>query len=198
LEGSTLDWLTFISSVVRDTAWPIVALSAFVIFSYKGNTFIKLIKSLKYKDFEISTREEFAEAREDAEHVKQQLSIQPKIEFQPSDRILKLAEMDSAVAIIDVWKKLEDTIISVIQHHGQMRYTTPENSMLKLTKLGKLSKNDLNLYRSLRKIRNENVHSHHQSKLTLAEVMEYEGFVEILINKLNQIKSESGCIDLTK
>jgi len=196
-EGFTLDWLTFISSIVRDLAWPLVALTALGTVFYKGRDFITLVKTFKYKDIEITIREEFVEARADAEQVKLQFHTQPAQDIILQDKILKLAKLDTALAIIDIWKKLEAELISLIQHNGQMRFTTPEKFILKLADLGKLTKSEVNLYRKLREIRNASVHSHDETKLTLAEVIEFRDFVDMLSKKFEQIKIVPGYIDVS-
>jgi hypothetical protein len=195
-EGLILDWLTFISSIVRNLAWPVVVLSVLGAFLIKGRHFVGLVKSIKFKDFELTIRNEFVEARAGAEQIKLQLDAQPELELLPQDKILKLAEIDSALAIVDIWKKLEAEVIGLIQHNGQMRYTTSEKFILALVDLGKLTMSEANLYRNLRQIRNASVHSHSASKLTLAEVIEFRDFSNMLANKLKLIKSEPGYIDL--
>lgn len=192
-----MDWLTFISSIVRDLAWPLVALAALGAVFYKGRDFITLVKTFKYKDIEITIREDFIEARADAELVKLQLHTQPAPNILLQDKILNLAKLDPALAIVDIWKKLEAQLINLIQHSGQMRFTTPEKFILKLADLGKITKNEVNLYRKLREIRNASVHSHGETKLTLAEVIEFRDFVDMLSKKFEQIKSEPGYIDVS-
>lgn len=191
-----MDWLTFISNAIRDLAWPIIALAVLGAFLFQGRAFVRLVKTFRYKDFELTTREEFFEARADAEQVKLTLDDQPSSSLNPKDRILQLAEIDPGLAIIDIWKTLDAELLKLIQHNGLVRFTTPDKFVAELGKLGKLSSREESLYRKLRQIRNASVHAHGSFTLTLAEVIEFRDFVDVLVKRFEQMKNEPGYIDI--
>jgi hypothetical protein len=193
-----LDWLTFISNLIRDVAWPLVTLLALLVLLRRGPSIVRFVKAIKYKDFEVTMREDFIEARAEVERVKVEIAPNLMVSINPKDKVLQLAEIDPALAVIEIWKKLEAALIKLIQHHGLMRFTTPDRMVVHLGKLGKLSKSEVNLFRKLREIRNESVHAHDKSRLTLAEVIEFKDFVDVLIQKFEKMMSEAGYIDIPK
>lgn len=190
-----MDILTFISNLVRDLAWPTAALIGLFVAIGRGPNLVRFVKAIRYKDFEVTIRENFDEARAEAQRIQVAASDAPTSDLVLPDKVLRLAEIDPALAVVDVWKKLEAEIIKLIQHNGMMRFTNAEKFVEELGRFGKLSKNEVQLFQKLRLIRNQSVHSHWGSTtLTLAEVVEFRDFAEILTKRLEQIRSEPGYI----
>ena len=192
-----MDALTFISNLIRDLAWPVTTLIALIFVIKHAPSLAGFVKAVRFKDFELTLREEFTEARAEAEQVKLEaggVAAQPETrERAMPDKIKQLVEIDPAIAIIEVWRTLEAEIVSLIQHNAMMRFTTPEKFIQHLVKIGKLTASDWKLYQRLRQIRNTSVHAPHMSP-TLAEVVEFSDFVEVLGRRLKEIKSEPGYI----
>lgn len=163
-----------------------------------GPRLSQLVKSIRYKDTELTLRENLTAAREDATQIKLEGGATRGLNLVVTDKIFRLAAIDPAVAIIEIWKKLEAQLISLIQHNGLMRFATPAKFMERLAQLGKLSSSDLSLFRKPTEIRNESVHGYPGSSPTVAEVVEFKDFVELLIEKLEKIKEEPGYIDVPR
>mgnify|MGYP003648576918 CR=1 FL=1 len=171
-------------------------LISFLIVIYHAPTLARFVKAIRYKDFEVTMREDFNEARLDAEQVKLEIGDAEPINLNPNDKIIQLAKIDRGIAIVEIWKNLEVEITRLIQHNGLMRYTNPFKFVEHLAEVGKITSRDLSLFRNLRKIRNESVHSHNSSELTMAEVLEFRDFVEVLAKRFESIKSEPGYIEV--
>lgn len=193
-----MDELTFVSNLIRDLVWPVAMLVAFLIAIYHAPKLARFVKAVRYKGFEVTMREELIEARADVDQLKLEVGDAGANTLNPKDKIIQLANIDRGIAIVEVWRKLEDEVIRLIQHSGLMRFTRPVPFVEHLASLGKISERELNLFHKLRKIRNDSVHMHDTTALTMAEVIEFRDFVEVLARRFEQIKSEPDYIDLPK
>jgi hypothetical protein len=189
-----LDGLTFISNLIRDLAWPAAMLAALVLTVRNAPGLAGFVKAIRFKDFELTIRENFIEARAEADKVRMETSEPPDENAYVADKVLRLAKIDPSVAIVEIWKKLERATVSLIQHNGMMRFTSPAKFVRHLAKIGKLTPSDVSLYDRLRHIRNASVHASSTFSPTLAEVLEFSDFVEVLIRKFEEIKREPGYI----
>jgi hypothetical protein len=187
-----MDWLTFTATVISALAWPAFALFCVLMAAYRTPSLIRFIKTIRYGDIEISLQD----ARRDVEALRTERGVVGAVTIDPDDKILRLAEIEPAVAIVEIWKKLEEKVTQLIQHNGLIRFTRPDLFVRHLAKLGKISSTELELFGRLRKIRNESVHSRHEMSPTVAEVIEYHDFVDAFCQRLDQIKSEPGFIDI--
>ena len=64
--------------------------------------------------------------------------------------------------------------------------------------IGKLLDSEVALYGRLRSIRNAAVHFYFDQSLSKGEVAEYIDSVELLVDRMNKILAEPGCIDLPR
>lgn len=189
-----MDWLTFISNLIRDLAWPAATLAAAVLIVRNATGLASFVKAIRFKDFELTIRENFIEARAEADQVRIETGALTDQNTNVADKVLRLAKIDPSVALIEIWKKLERAVVSLIQHNGMMRFTSPEKFVRHLVKIGKLTQSDIALYDRLRQIRNASVHASSTFSPTLAEVLEFNDFVEVLVRKFEEIKREPGYI----
>jgi hypothetical protein len=187
-----MDVYTFIATMTGHLSWPLATLLIVTIILFRLRWLAKFIKGVKYKDLELSIREDFSEARVAAEVL--EAEMQPSDVFVPdTSKVARLMEIDPSIAIIDIWRRLEQNVIRLIQHNGFMRFTTPSRFVEYLTQLGKLSERELVLYRKLRDIRNASVHAHDDTyAIAKAEVFEFNRFAELLMQKLEAIRQEPG------
>ncbi len=192
-----MDWLTFIASIVGSLAWPVLLVFSVLFIFFNRIVITKIFKSIRYKDFELVVRD-FEAAKDLAEEIK---SNQPPADpYDPTSKqhTLQLAKIDPGVAILRSWQRLEAEVVTSIQHSGLVRFTRPEKFIHRLFELNRLNNDELELYRRLRKIRNEVVHNPYgDSNLpTAAAAVEYGDFVDTMIQKLVFIREHGGYIDL--
>jgi hypothetical protein len=190
-----MDQLTFIATIIGHLAWPVTVLVILQIVLFRLPNLAKFIKTIRYKDLEVTLREEFSEARTIAEGI----AVEEKPALLPdaqADKIIRLVEIDPSIAIIEIWRRLEQEITELIQHNGLMRFTNPVKFIEQLVKLGKLTDADLLLFRKLREIRNTAVHARARESLSKGEVFEFNNFVELLIEKLDAIKEEPDYVGI--
>jgi len=189
----------FIASVIGSLAWPLLIAWIVLLLLRRSKSLEDLIqkvrkyvKSIKMGALELT----FQDAREDAEAVAVERGTPLPDQGPLNDKLLQLASINPALAVVEIWKDLEAEIISLIQHNGMMRFTRPTHFMRVLAEKKKITRNELALYERLRSIRNEAVHSRDPQPLTVAEISEYRSFVSALIARFQQIKAEPGYIDV--
>ena len=185
----------FIATMVGHLTWPVMTLIIIGIVLLRLRWVLSFIKDIKYKDLELSIREELTEARVVAESLEAERDPAQLSNTEP-DKISRLVEIDQSIAIIEIWRRLERQIIKLIQHNGFMRFMSPTKFVEYLVKIGKLSDLDLVLFRKLREIRNASVHAQSAEALSKGGVFEFERFVELLIGKLEAIRREPTYLNL--
>ena len=197
-----MDILTFISSLIRDTATPAAALVALWIILSKTPKLSRLIKTIKFKDVEVNLREELEKAKDEAEILKSKTTAnerapETKQVSQFDEKIIKLANIDPKAAIFEIWKQLENSIIKLMQHNGLIRFTRPDKLIRWLGNQGKISASQVELFLRLKRIRNEVVHAFPDDppNISMADVLEYKDLSSLLIDTLESIRSEDGYLD---
>ncbi len=187
-----MDGLTFTASVIHDLAWPVTIIASVILAVRRLPQIAKLVKSIRYKDFEVTIRERL----EEIEKLPTVVAANAENSTAPSlrEKILRLAEIDTGVAVAAIWTDVEAALTMLMQHNGLMRFTNPVKFTAQLVKLGKLSNDELRMMENLREVRNASVHARGDSKPTLAEVAEYQKYAEALITKVNKVRSEPGYI----
>ncbi len=195
-----MDILTFIASITGTLAWPITTLIALVVFIKKGSQIARVIKSIRYKDFELNLREDFAAAKEIVYQIQTEDQSNKSLSSSSMDELYQLANIDPSLAIFKTWQKLEAKITQLIQHNGLIRFTNPRKFIVRLLELEKITKDEVELFSRLQHIRNNVVHPSHsgkEPKLTIAEVVEYKDFVDTFIERLEAIRQEDGYINVS-
>lgn len=190
-----MDLYTFIAAMTEYLAWPVTTLILLLVVLLRLPKLAKFIKAIRYKDIEVVMREDFADARLEAERIAIERD-DAEVAATSTDKFLKILEVSPTIAVVESWQRLDQAIIKLIQHNGLMQYTTPVAFVEELTRVGELSEGDVRLYRKLRKIRNGAVHAHEGDVLSKAEALEFSEFVELLIGKINEIRNRPGYIKL--
>jgi len=181
----------FLATVITGLAWPSLALIVIILFSRRAPNLLRFIKTIRYGDVEVTLQD----ARKDVEALELKMPSAANTALDPDDKVLRLAEIDTAVAVIEIWRRLEAKVLELVQHNGLVRFSRPEAFVLGLRELGKISHREYDLYRRLREIRNQAVHSRLSNSLTIAEVIEFRDFVDLFCARLDEIKNEPGYID---
>lgn len=190
-----MDHATFIATLVGHLAWPLTVLVVIAVIVWRGHELAKIVRSVRYGDFEVTLQKDVAEARDAAERIRVQRRIEEP-ETARTDKTRRLAEIDPSVAVIDEWRRLEHAIIRLIQHNGMMRFTTPPKFIDYLGSIGKLLSSEVALYNRLRSIRNSAVHLYFDQSLSTGEALEFGELVELLIGRIEEIRAEPGYITI--
>lgn len=187
-----MDILTFISEIVSSIVWP--ALIGFSLYFFVKNpgTFIRAFKSLKYKDFELVFKDEFLEAENNAEIIRQAIEDFSPESLKIDADIAEIAKTDKPLAIFKSWQKLEIKIYELIKYQEHIKFTNIRKFMEYLLENRFITREEMNLFENLRVIRNEIVHAPQSSSLSLvtsATVAEYNSHINLLIERLENSKS---------
>ncbi|MFP2513961.1 hypothetical protein [Buttiauxella agrestis] len=159
-----MDWLTFISKLVENCAWP--GLIAFIVFRYKSSllTLVNSLSSLKVGDFvDASFSREAAKVATDSE------AELPNTVATDEQKTLedKLLELPPRLAILDSWKIVEEAINDIVASNKLGSNITTSSFLLKgppnrkisyLRQENYLTPTQTELLDKLRKLRNEVVH----------------------------------------
>ena len=197
-----MDLLTFIANVVGSLAWPVTVGAIVCVLWRNRRDITRFVKTIKYKDVELTLRDDFEKATDLADGIRATLPPQQEAPVLPApdvdDRLMKIARLDPTLAVLSSWQKLEAKIIQLIQHNGLMRFVSPPSFMRRLRELEKLTPQDIELYDRLRRIRNEAVHAVQiQNRcLSLGEVTEYDKLIDTLVERLEQIRNEHGYVGI--
>jgi hypothetical protein len=194
-----VDTLTFISSLISSLSWPGTLLIVLIIVLNNGPRLARFVKSIRFKEFELTLRDDLEKAKNIAETIQVTLisSEDSKERAASEDKVLALAQIDPGVAILKSWQKLEQKLTQLIQHNGLTRFASNRQFVQRLLQLKKITEADVALFDKLRSIRNTVVHAHNDKRsMSVAEVVEYDQLIETLVSRFEQIRLEPGYIDL--
>jgi hypothetical protein len=197
--AGTVNTLAFIASVIGSLAWPVTLFLVLFLLLRNGVSLARFVKSIRFKDFELTLRNDLEKARDIAESIQIRFisPITSEDRQDSENKVLLLAQIDPGVAILKSWQKLDLALTKLIQHNGLIRYTNKSAFVRRLLELDKITESDLALFDRLRSIRNAVVHARsNKGSISVAEVVEYDQLVDTLIRRLEQIRAEPGYIDV--
>ncbi|HAS0909950.1 MULTISPECIES: hypothetical protein [Enterobacter cloacae complex] len=162
-----MDFLTFLSSVIKSLAWPVLLAS--VLYYGRNDLFklIRTIKSIKYDKFEMMFEEQAAEAAGEAENIsgKEKDNSERYKDFvflSPYETVMKsyLKLEDSLRNAVK--RKVDDGTIELPPHTNDRRFEVMSGNqfMRLLYKAGLVDVDFAALHDSLRNLRNMAAHKH--------------------------------------
>lgn len=167
-----MDWLTFLSEVVKSVTWPGAAIIIAYAFRKPLARIIPLIRSLRLRDLEVRFGEELAKARAEIEEVPVSREEEAK-EQAKFETVQQLTSSHPPAAIIESWKLIEDELRQLaerIEKPGLAK--TPVKVFIELERDGRIGPNAGSLFNRLRRLRNEAVHQS-DFRVTEAQALEY-------------------------
>ncbi len=188
-----MDLLTFIAEITKSLAWP--ALIVFILHYARTTDFkkvLKLIKNVKYKDFEITFDQE-VEAIE--LEVEKKGLVTSEIKKTWDDKLYILADLHPDLAIIKAWKYIEDSIKKVftekIKNNEANRMShfrhIPYHTQVQLLLENDIISPDIaSLIRDLSGLRNRVVHQLNDD----ISISHAQGFLELSAIVYNALKEK--------
>ena len=196
-----MDWLTFISEIVKACAWPIAVI---VIVAFLKKPLTKLLQEVirfKWKDLEIEFDKEIRQIKTQAEkHLPP-----PTIKITTGDTIvvgtgegasisegqsafLRLAELYPAAAILQAWLVLENSLREAAKRIGIQDSDRGTTMMLaqELYKQGKFDRETFDIFKNIRELRNKVVHAR-VTDLTEFQALEYESITRRLVSAFEKM-----------
>jgi hypothetical protein len=174
-----VDRLTFISKVVEALAWPIAFYAVLLVIRKELPAIIRSLRKLKFKDFELEFGEAAkavaAEAKEAVPSSKPNISLagQPREEI--ALHLAAIAEISPRAAILESWLQVERAAADIIQKRSMSILSSMPGPMRLrdgLIRLGILNEKQLEVFESLRTLRNEAVH-YYDAEFSKAAIANY-------------------------
>ena len=166
-----MDILTFISSIITSIAWPTAVFGVAFLLRGKISELIPLIKKLKYKEFEL----EFAQALEDIKRKEADLPVQSN--SKRLEDLSLLAELSPRAAILESWLAVEVAVLQLgLKSDISSEHVTSSNSgkiAYVLEARSIITKEEANLFKKLRELRNKAVHSQLDRDVSEKSTKEY-------------------------
>ena len=151
-----MDWLTFISEITKALAWPSVATTIALVFRGELRSLVGRVKKGKVGPAEFEFEEEIRELKLE---IPRELPALPM----PSPQIAsqQRAISEPRAVILDAWLQVEQAMNTLAQKHSLYNALAGPGANYaanNLAKLGVLEPWALNLYRDLRRLRNQATH----------------------------------------
>lgn len=173
-----MGWLEFIARIVEALAWPAAIVFAMWLWRSHLARLIRLVRSMRYKEFEVNFGEALGEAEEEAGE-----SVWLSKTYSDTERPTKANELDKEfldlaerypdAAILRSWSILEGTLRNIAAKHN---YPEPKIMMkLRMDNAadGKPDESLLAVISHLRRIRNAVVHGQMDDNTTLGSIISY-------------------------
>lgn len=171
-----MDFLTFIVEVLKAVAWPATVVA--IIYMLKGpiSDLVPFLEELKYKDFALRFRKKLSEAKEEApEEILKEKEKTPEIKSR-KESYLELANISPRSAILESWRFLEDSLLTVSKEKGlidaKKHFIGHSRIGHGLLHEGVISKEQFKLFHRLRELRNQAAHAEEFS-ISYEDVVEY-------------------------
>lgn len=189
------DILDFIQSIIASLAWPITMLIAIVILKNQLINVLNRLSKLKYKETELDFVTELNNAKQVAKSIEKGFDSSKRLNFSINktliEEIEQVASISPQASIPLSWSMVESEITNLINRSSISLDYPPHNSILKNLEL--LKENNLiedetfGLINSLRRLRNETIHSHGKILLSTNDAIEYAILSETLSKKLKEL-----------
>ncbi len=162
-----MNTLEFISNLISAFAWPITVLIILVLLRHPLKRLVPLLERLKYKDFEISFREQLEAVRNSVESEGEKLSASGDL-----NKIIEIAKISPRAAIQETWKELELLAEKKLSAIDQKK-TIKSKKALQYFEYSKVFPHYVaETIRELRQLRNQAIHAAEFS-LTTDDAIEY-------------------------
>ncbi|WP_165976056.1 DUF4145 domain-containing protein [Pseudomonas putida] len=152
-----MDWLQFFASIVGSLAWPGAAVASVFMLRTPLGKVVPLIRTLKYKDWQIDVGQELEAAREKVEGNSGDNAI--AVPEEPTPAIRQLAQIDPRAAVLSAWAPVELALQELGRETGAYQIGVPLYVLVKrLHGQGVVDDGTYQVLERLRRIRNEAVH----------------------------------------
>jgi hypothetical protein len=155
-----MDWLTFTAAVLKALAWPLTTVAILILLRRPLLGLIPLLRKLKWKELELEFADKIVELKMEAA---QALPASPTLSLTKpaASRLVQLAEIAPRSAIIEAWIDVQHAAARALSK----RFPDVKESWSAvylgdlLAAHDLLDANKLEIYNSLRKLRNQAAHN---------------------------------------
>lgn len=194
-----MDWLTFISKLIGDIAWPVAAFAVVLLLREQIGAMLAVVSKVKVSSVEFEFDRKLEIAKEEA------LAALPQPTAPSADsslsiidpQLLKLTEVSPRAAVMEGWRHVEAASLRAA------RALLPEGTFTNQTfnfrairiieKSGALPENVVDLMRRLRSLRNDAAHAA-DFALTVSSAIEYLHLAARVVSHLESVveQGEAG------
>ena len=160
-----MDILTFISKIVDSLAWPIAVALAIFLVRKQLPEIARSLKSIKYKDFEMTFEREIKAAAAEVKAALSAWDAAAKPGFVLDDasslHVAAVSHYSQSAAMLEAWLRVESAaadFAAKFRPGSALKYPSPLKLKEMLVKAGVLDERQAEAFDSLRKIRNQLVH----------------------------------------
>lgn len=175
----------FIAAVIKALAWPLTILAILLLVRRPLLRLIPLLRKLKWKELELEFEEKIIELKTEAAQALPAPPATQQLMKQSPSRLEQLVEISPRTAIIEAWIQLEHAARRALSQRlpdtrvawssGQLGELLASHSLLE--------KNKLEVYNSLRKLRNQAAH-HEDFTIEPRTALDYVVLAQALTNYL--------------
>lgn len=193
-----MDWLTFISKLVGDLAWPLVL--GIVVFRLRRpiEDAIRLVSKVKVSGVEVEFNKKLEAAKEEAESLPKPAILIEDKSRSTDDHIARLAQVSPRAAVLEAWRFVEVAALECAKRlYGDTKF---RNKTMTFAAIGLLERyenfpeNVAALMKRLRSLRNEAAHAS-EFALTTESALDYTRLASQLVENLNAINLVGAAIE---
>jgi hypothetical protein len=181
-----LDWLTFISTIIKALAWPSAVLLALIIFkTYLVNLFAALgdrLLTAKGAGFELTFGRRVDEV-EDSLSTTEAKEAPAAVESRKVEAIAELSQLPPPYVVSQAWLRLENAIRAGLSGVPVSRSPRPMELIALAVREGVLTDDELPSVRELRELRNIAAHAVDHN-ITITDALRYDDIANSLIRSI--------------
>jgi hypothetical protein len=181
-----LDWLTFISTIVKALAWPSASLLAVIIFKkYLVNLFAALgdrLLTAKGAGFELTFGKRVDEVEDTLPTA--EVKVTPAaVESRKVEAIVELSQLPPPYIVSQAWLRLENAIRAGLSNLAVSRTPRPVELISLAVREGVLTQDELPAVSELRELRNIAAHAIDHN-ITITDALRYDDIANSLIRNI--------------
>jgi uncharacterized protein YutE (UPF0331/DUF86 family) len=190
-----LDWLTFITELIKSLIWPLTVLVIVILLRKPIAGLIPLLQRIRYKDIELEFGRQIREVRAEAnEELPPPKKAEDAIE-QAADPLFELARVSPRASVLEAWRQVETAALDAVQRNSvSLKYREAGSSTRVIRALENANVVDpaaMAIFHDLRALRNLAAHAPEYALSTEA-VTEYVELARRLIDYLNSAERDAG------
>lgn len=178
-----MDWLTFITEILKAVAWPIVVIVTVIILRTPLGELLGLLRKVKFKEFEVEFAQKVKQLKMDAAAVLTKEPASTERDLVIGERIEEIASISPRAAVAEAWREVEVAIRKMFKMRGLSAKFTSRSTMQQVR--SNLDSARWNLVSSLYDLRNKALHAD-ERQVSEKEAVEYGRLAMRLANELLQ------------
>ena len=193
-----MNWLDFVSSVIRSLAWPATITFLVVLLRAPVTRVLLTLTHLKYKDLELDFGRELKQLEKQARAVGvapqplKSISSRKRDSSQLLDEAGRLGQDFPEPAIAVGWQAVEDELMAAVARLAISPDFPPYNSAIKNAEILKeeeaIDQPTFDLLNRMRNLRNMAVHGGHGTSIRADEAAEFLALAKGIVEKLRTLR----------